>query len=492
MGKNIVFRNKGLLSLIDLTTMGDSSKREDDSKIGKFDSGLKYAIALLYRNNINFEIWSGKTKFKVGSIIKIDEVANKSKELLTIEEFEIPFEKGDEGLCNQCECTNYGTKSNNTSTFQCEGIKCEETFQQHNKDCYEQVKEIHTTAFSPQLGYNWKLWMAFRELYSNTLDEGGDVSFIEGLDQTDYSSIDETNIIIYSCEKVENIIKNWNNYFLDPKLKSLNKDNNLKIYPNPEGTLKLYKQGILIYADKKIKARYCYDYKYASIDERRALNDKLSFEYSLTDKICYSTNKEFITDFLSDNSPDYYEAKLNFKYSSISSEFKKVVNCLYEKNSLHLYPSLKAKLVKCKDVNIGIMRLQQSFANQYESDVEVKPKMDWDMTSEPIFIETSDGKFIADDGNAYNTPEEAIKATEKEPIDIKVKRIASKYGIEVDYKINLSEIERFKVMADSYKKELYITEDFEEENMWELIKAIYSFNKDKDAIFKDFTNLKKL
>ena len=54
--KYLAFRNQGQLSVLDLTTMGDSIKREDDSKIGKFDSGLKYALAILYRNNVKFRI----------------------------------------------------------------------------------------------------------------------------------------------------------------------------------------------------------------------------------------------------------------------------------------------------------------------------------------------------------------------------------------------------------------------------------------------------
>ena len=52
----ITFQNESILSLIDLTTMGDSSKRGDSSKIGKFDSGLKYAMSILYRHGVNINI----------------------------------------------------------------------------------------------------------------------------------------------------------------------------------------------------------------------------------------------------------------------------------------------------------------------------------------------------------------------------------------------------------------------------------------------------
>ena len=44
------------ISLINLTTIGDSEKREDDTKIGKFSSGQAYATALLLRDNVGMEI----------------------------------------------------------------------------------------------------------------------------------------------------------------------------------------------------------------------------------------------------------------------------------------------------------------------------------------------------------------------------------------------------------------------------------------------------
>lgn len=44
------------ISLINLTTIGDSEKREDETKIGKFSSGQAYATALLLRDNVDIEI----------------------------------------------------------------------------------------------------------------------------------------------------------------------------------------------------------------------------------------------------------------------------------------------------------------------------------------------------------------------------------------------------------------------------------------------------
>jgi hypothetical protein len=59
MSKYILIRNKGELELEGLRLLGASTKRGDDSKIGNFGSGLKFAIAYLLRNGLDFHLYSG-------------------------------------------------------------------------------------------------------------------------------------------------------------------------------------------------------------------------------------------------------------------------------------------------------------------------------------------------------------------------------------------------------------------------------------------------
>ena len=184
----ITFVNKGRLSLIDLTTMGDSSKRDNPNKIGKYDSGLKYAIAILVRNKINFEIFSGKVQYKFTTSTLVDEETGKTKEVIVILKY--VYEDG------------------------------------------AWLVDSHiNTAFSPKLGYDWEFWMAFRELYSNCLDEDGLVIFDE---EQSYKN-DYTIINIYDHPMVEDVRNNWGHYFLHIDTFEYKNDYSvydLKIYQN--------------------------------------------------------------------------------------------------------------------------------------------------------------------------------------------------------------------------------------------------------------------
>ena len=87
------------LSILDITTMGDSSKRGDESTIGCFDSGFKYAIALLLRANVGIEIkvtgtelmgeqeWEQAVSdtFTFSTVVDTCDATGKSKELIVVE-----------------------------------------------------------------------------------------------------------------------------------------------------------------------------------------------------------------------------------------------------------------------------------------------------------------------------------------------------------------------------------------------------------------------
>jgi len=447
----VYFKNKGLLSLIDLTTMGDSSKREDNTKIGKFDSCLKYAIALLHRNKIDFEIHSGNSKFTVETTTITDKVTKKAKEVMMIIEEKILDEPTD-NICNNCQGTNYGEHSNNSQFYQCDGNYCKEALEE-NPDVIE-----HVTGFSPQLGYNWELWQAIREIKANNIDEQGTVNFVEDGESFEWGAEDETTFIISANPLIEDIINHWNDYFLSDDLESIYKDYSLTIYKNPNHTLKLYKQGILIYKDEKVKSRYIYSWNGAKIDERRILVDLYDFKRKITAEIEYCKNEEFLEDFMSNNDSDMFEHSLDF-YSISSDTLIQVANRLYKENKLFVSKNLKDAISSNEKSDIGILKLKHTTTYDY-SRVDVEPIV-------------------------HNAPQE-IKEEIKETFESKIVSIAEKFNIKVEYPIIEAKISGFTVMADSFRKTLFVSDTFQEENLWELVKAIYSLNKDKDKIYKDF------
>lgn len=115
--KSILFKNKGLLDLDFVKSFGVSVKDNDDP-IGFFGTGLKYAIAIILREKHKISVYLGKDLYEFGTVKKIKR--GKSFDFITL--------------------------------------------------------NGETLGYTTELGKNWEMWQAFRELYSNCNDEGGTVS----------------------------------------------------------------------------------------------------------------------------------------------------------------------------------------------------------------------------------------------------------------------------------------------------------------------------
>lgn len=111
---NLVFKTPGLIELDAVTTMGISVK-ECENPIGYFGTGLKYAIAITLRLGGKFTLFRGLERFDF------------TRETKTV----------------------------------------------RGKDFSVVCMNGRPLGFTTDIGKNWESWMAFREVYCNTLDEGG-------------------------------------------------------------------------------------------------------------------------------------------------------------------------------------------------------------------------------------------------------------------------------------------------------------------------------
>jgi len=112
----IIFENPGELDIRALRTFGVSVK-EHSNPIGFFGTGLKYAIAVLLREGQSITVLSGKDTYRFSS--RETNIRGSSFSIITMNGEEL--------------------------------------------------------GFTTSLGKTWKLWMAYRELYCNALDENGKV-----------------------------------------------------------------------------------------------------------------------------------------------------------------------------------------------------------------------------------------------------------------------------------------------------------------------------
>jgi hypothetical protein len=458
---NIIFKNKGILSLLDITTMGDSIKRDDPTKIGKFDSGLKYALAVLYRNGIEVSILSGDSVYEFDTTtITADDSTKKTKELLVVNEYKVNSEPS-ESICKKCADIYYNGYVNTGPHNLCEGAHCSDM----NDSDEDPI--IHVTAFSPQLGYEWKVWMAIRELYSNCLDEGGEVEFVNT--NISPNAIPGSTIIFIRNKTsliINEIIENWNKYFLKDETPIYEYDD-LKIFENsdPDSHLRLYKNKILIHENKSVKSRFVYDFKRASIDEMRLLNDYNSYESHIEKCMCYCKDKAFIQKLIERHDEDLFESKLSF-YCSLSDEWVNVINDTYpsltEKGEVFVTNSnLFTKLMEDPRIDIGFKKVKVNSPSYCWADTKVE------------IINPS------------------LSVTKEKTFEEEILGICKANNFTVTFPVIESKISGLTCVADVHKKVIYVSKNFKDSDMWEMVKSQFRIESDDDPeyCFKQYAKL---
>lgn len=138
MSKVIVFENSGEIDPRLITTFGVNVK-EGDNVIGFFGTGLKYALSILMRSDCAVVIQSGLQQFTFGK--KTIEIRGKPFEFVTM--------------------------------------------------------NGEPLGFTTEVGKQWKLWMAYRELYCNAQDEGGRCYATDG---TPAPEAGVTRVVVDSAE----------------------------------------------------------------------------------------------------------------------------------------------------------------------------------------------------------------------------------------------------------------------------------------------------
>lgn len=403
------------ISLINLTTIGDSEKREDPTKIGQFSSGQAYCTALLLRDGVKFNIGVYNTE--------------NSKELI----------------------------SYSTTNKVCESTgKSKEIIVLHHQEegCSEQKIE---TAFALNLGYNWEIWMALRELWSNMLDEGGYVIEGELEEAVDYGTVmtlefDESNEF-YGVWKNKHLYINLS----EPLFKL---GWNVQALENKEGFLRIYKNNILVYKDEEVLSKYAWNMHQCEIDERRVLLNISSVKGDIVSSISQTENESFLKTIISN---DFKISKEDFLYvgslyySSVSETVNRIASEVYaEFGNVETYDWLLTKIKERPDSKVGTKIIQT----------------------------------IEDSLWGYSTKvhiESAPKEIEEKEFSFKdeVKKI---FNFEVDVDVKTAKLKGSKVVADRFENCLVISEDFDIENDFNLFIVEYLTLKEKGNIVANLSN----
>ena len=248
----IVFKTPGQIDLNTTLSFGVSAK-ESDHPIGIFGTGLKYAIAGILRLGGRVQICTKGKSY----------IFTAKKETFRGKEFSFIYMNDD---------------------------------------------KLH---FTTHLGAHWEPWQYYRELYSNTVDEGGEVFSIEK-----YSLLpleENFSYIIITLPKFEEIYNHPEAFILPKVLTPIYENRSLQIFPSIAGhTGIIYYQGIRI-ATTPYKSNYNYNIKEKiNLTEDRTLRNIYDFTRRLCDAIVTCENSFLITTFVT-QPRNHFESQIDLE-----------------------------------------------------------------------------------------------------------------------------------------------------------------------------------
>lgn len=214
------FVNPGEIDPQAFTKIAVNAKPNSANPIGFFGTGLKYAIAIVLRLGGQIVIWSGQTRYTFGTT---------------------------PGKFRDKELTNIWFR---------EGRK-------------KPVELAYTTDF----GKKWEPWMAFRELYCNAKDEGGDC----------YAKIvapePEKTVIEVRCPELMEAFEKRTAFMLDPNQKPLFVTQGMEVYPGRSNGI--YYRGVLI-GQTDLDHDLTYNLtSYVELTEDRTMKHQYIFDYAV-------------------------------------------------------------------------------------------------------------------------------------------------------------------------------------------------------------------
>jgi hypothetical protein len=286
----IIFENKGTIDPRAIKTFGVNAKDDEASAIGYFGTGLKYAIAVLLRAGAKVSILSDGVTYELGHVET--EVRGKTFDIVTMNDEEL--------------------------------------------------------GFTTSLGKNWEMWMAFRELYSNTLDEDGEVYAAALLSDP---NPEHTYVMVSRSEDFERCYKNRGSYFIrDADMTEVARARDIIILDG-QYTGSIYYKGVRV-METRNKSLFAYNFLTGlKLTEDRTISGTWDITWELATAVKMLTDKKLIKKFVM--CPDtHFEGGLNYMHGlNPSEEFLDTVQELRNKyKDIGINPSAIDCLKKHRDI----------------------------------------------------------------------------------------------------------------------------------------------
>lgn len=273
-----IFKTPGHLDLRAVSTFGLNAKPGNKSPIGYFGTGLKMAIAVLVRSGVDVVISVGSKSYVFYTATK--EFRGEPKRFIRM--------KRRDGLLKSWH--------------------------------YESLP------YTTDLAKNWELWMAYRELESNTIDEGGTTEVHRSgvFDGLEYAPKDETWIIVEGDDFAALHETARGTIFLPDALRQPTAETpKFQIFESPSDFV--YYRGMRV---MELEKRSIFTYNILDqkqLTEDRTLRDQWSLQYDLANFLVSHTDRAVINRYLNADE-NSWEYDLPFDYAhSPSQEFLDVI-----------------------------------------------------------------------------------------------------------------------------------------------------------------------
>lgn len=274
MSRAVVFTTPGLIDIRAFTTFGVNAKPNTANPIGYFGTGLKYAVAVLVRLGCQPRVMIGRDVYT----FYVKETKFRDKDIRLIR-----------------------MKRQKWSLLRA---------------------THHDLPFTTELGKNWKVWQAFRELESNTRDENG-ATCLEDDGATVEPQPDVTKIIVANEEFVQAYFDR-DTVFLPGALTKREATDRVQIFERPSKAI--YYRGLRV-ADLEKPTLHTYNFlSPVDLTEDRTIKYQFSVRAELARHVVTSHDPKFIEQVLVCDD-DKWEHGLEFDYQSEvpSDEFREVM-----------------------------------------------------------------------------------------------------------------------------------------------------------------------
>lgn len=202
--------NDGEIDVNAFRLLGASTKENDDTKIGFFGSGIKYAIASALREGIPLKVFSGEKEVKITT----------KQEKMGDMTFDVIYING------------------------------------------------KPTSLTTRMGKDWKPWFIFREFYCNALDAGGMKLSVEAGAEGEKG---KTRFYIGVVPQMKAVLDGFDGFFSEKRIPFVQIGSD-KVFRARAESMSVYRKGILVFRHNQ-KAIYDYDFGNLDITEARTASD---------------------------------------------------------------------------------------------------------------------------------------------------------------------------------------------------------------------------